>query len=424
MRQEGEMMMKRARRVIRVLWRVMLALLLVAIAAWFALDRYSLHLVKKAEEDWAKAGLSMDSFEKAHPPVQANDSEREVERFAKELSARMERNSATKSCDGVADIEIEISDYYRAELSKEDSRVLPPSETLAAFLSQERAEAGRFRDFILTHDAPRIAFNLQDGASTEGVLQRFQLQCLLSCFALNSIASGDTTDGEKWMEAGWKTGRDLRESPYLGLQHFAMVMDEMWIGMLRKLDPAGPEWSTALLAYNPKRQVALALQLDYEKQLRLAKDSLALAAYIERGAYVGAVLNETLGMPRSQPGPILKLWRRLQIRLERPFDRWMIANSSNMFLEAVALIQTCSPCEFYGLGYEQALEKQVSVFNLCGLLAAGNEFSLDWDRANIVALHSEMTEKILELKCLRDENGGRWPENAPGIEACSCPDHL
>jgi hypothetical protein len=228
------------------------------------------------------------------------------------------------------------------------------------------------------------------------VLGLIRLQRALLAEALAESFGGNASAAGRALEASWRLNQTLRGVPDVSCQIIALAIARMQAGALRKIDIDAGLWRKRLAEHDFKRSAfdtqLLALWPSPERYRRLEEMEL-----------------------RSERN----LFKRLDTLLQRPYGNIVWADVIEGMRLDYLRVRDSQPLSAGDVPERKAGAKSSSADIIRSIQTPNllNEFR----RVDSFVLDAELTDKVLEARQLRQQNGGKWPAAIPGIETTRLP---
>jgi len=372
------------------------------LAAYAALLLVASAYERKVDRAWSDAGLPMRAFEEGLPRGIQNDSARKLEEIAARLGIAVAplRGHDFPPATEWDILEADFRAYLESQLEEPTPEIGPPSEATAGYLLQKEPDLEDLRSLLLEEERPRWEM---DPYRSWGVpFNRLGILYLQQCLAVDAMASFRGGDGGRCLrslDASWALVESVSERPDLFSQDAALAMIRIQAGVLRKLEGVPPLWIDRM-------------RVEVLRQALLRSFQYEAWGYWVQGRRLSRV----------------PFYRRLNSReriLWRTFGRaWyriVMADTSGTYLDEIRTLVALGGC---GSDYRTAMGGILNRIPWWNTIGKGNVENLGifWEREEYLKLDLELTRKILEVRRLRDENGGDWPKAVPGIEVSECPE--
>lgn len=352
---------------------------------------------------WADTGLPIADFIAKCPVQEDSPAAVALDASALKLGFSLRTNDAksvpasrAKAWEAVS----ALAGKYPQLLESPQPPMAAPPEPLARFLSENAAVIQDIRE-KLHAEVPRWRMDLRKGFGYElpNLLGQLDLTRVLVSDCLAARAVGENARALDDLDAAWRLSEGLSERPELISQLIVIAMRKILVVAIRSLDGAPPIWQERLRSWNPERGLVSSFQAE--------------------ASMWGAVLNNknldwTLGRDPS-------MLSRFQETLGRPYLRLSMASTQECELHMVQIFLKTGLCaseEAINHAGESSLE-EIPRWNIIGGIAIPN-LSNAWLRVKYLRIQMELTQKVLELKTVRDAHGA-WPVQVPGIEKSFCP---
>lgn len=293
-----------------------------------------------------------------------------------------------------------IHRYVERELEDPGTLVNPPPAEVEDFLASRAGVLEAVEAVLMAAPPPRWGEDGNRPWTTEPPRQLglIHLGDWLAADALASEAKGDHERALRALEASHALAGALATRLELISQISAIALQQLQAGLVRKLDPVGPQWRGRLQeAYSG---ATLRKAFAYEAYL-----------YRERGRQMAEVpfYRKTTRNERLFWRTYGRIWYRLSM-----------ADVAGRYLEEIRELDRLGPCAPDYLGTPGAVARTLPWWNSIGKMGMLN-LGHFWERGIRLQVDAEFTARVLDLREARDRNGGAWPASVPGIGTSRCP---
>jgi hypothetical protein len=375
-----------------------------ALAWLIGANAYARHRERQVEADWVRSFGPLQQLLDRYPKTTTNESARKVELLAKPLELDLTpKSSDTITADAKAStsarkIREAILRYLRSQLEKPDAAIDAPPSDVNSFLSGHASDLVAISNQLTKAEPPRWSFDpagLPGRQPIPDVYGLIGLQRLLVAYALVESRNGDSVTANRVLDASWNLNRTPREMPDVMCQLIAQAIARFQIGALRKVEVETGLWRPRLAEHDYKQTV-------FDTQLLSAWPSAARhRALVEIDARRAKPPAERLKDVFKEPyGDIV--WSRVLEKMRLSY----------LHVKDAPLMDN----EIWGAENYPKRNAADVIF----LIQMPNLLDC-FRRVDRLVIESELTDKILQVRQLRQENDLKWPAAVPGIEATRYP---
>ncbi len=370
-------------------------------------NAYARYRERQVERAWVQSFGTYELLLSRYPKTTTNETARRLETLVKPLGLDLTPKTHEAitahavSSRSSSESEVErgrhaVSSYLTAELESPKSSIdLPPKE-VSSFLSAHLGDLRAVEEELLTRPPPVWSHNpsiASDRQPIPDTTALISLQRTLLGKALEESARGDDSDAQRTLDASWKLNSEYRRIPDALCQIVALAAASRQVGVLRKIAADAGLWRTRVFEH------------DY-KQSRL--DAELLWSW------------PTAAKPRE--------WNRLAFDGGKNVAR----RAWSWFLRPYSILVSSQFTEGLRKDYleirESSSVRDIPDEKTTGRTPAQIMLSIhipnthsSFRRVDEFLIDAELTDKILQARQLRQQNGGKWPAAISGIDITRLP---
>ncbi len=371
--------------------------------------------------EWEQRLGSVEELLGRYPPRQANRSALEVEALSAALGIDIatrgyedRRRPTDEALAAHKTIKTDLHIYLGRQLERADSKIAAPPDEVLAFVERSEANLDALRRHLLGAEQPRWEYDLEAlfAAPIPNLLGHIDLQKLLLTHALLAARRGETRSALDDLEASWRLNAALRDDPVLITQLVAMTNTRFQAGVLRRVEAVPVLWQQRMRDIGFRETLPTAMLLEGWIWSRITAnqrfDATATAPelpYAVEG--MGDWGDRVRGWWAKGIGPYVRLC------LADASDRW------RLHVEGLSRFEHLCNRDLAELRSLPAVK--APRWNAFGEIITPN-LGAPIERLARLELDTELTARILELRSLRDAEGG-WPDPLPANwSTAACPE--
>jgi hypothetical protein len=268
-----------------------------------------------------------------------------------------------------------LAEYDRSELTRPSGKIGSPPETVRAFLDGCELEIHRIVSFLSRSSSLAWETDVVLGseAPVPNLLGQIHLQRVLIANALNCAHLGQAGEAEEDLQASWALNASLRDRPDIVSQLIAISVARMQTGLVRRISIDPVAWHERLVDHDYRASLLRAIEVESIAALRRLPIGSSRWDRASRADFLDLRRSFLVGLRNSQvsDGPI-----ESTARLDRLSEK---ARSLGAIIQAMGM----------------------------------PNLAMAMRRVDSLIVDSELSERILEARLLRDRLG-HWPGALPG----------